>query len=356
MPSLSWKHQSLIQALLTRGPLKENDFHEIFSAVTGKSPGAHQELFNEYLLKINRELSSCQFELRGCRNQYDGHVFYGVVNNVADEHSKLGTRYSIPQIAFYKGIVSLVVNSYSLKQIIAFTHVGFQIEAIAQDVMAQGSISNIDALNIRLENQVLSGMGSQLQNGVHVPSAFRNFTMSQKEKTLDDLVQDKWLNYIDDGKIGLGVRSFLDLRSWFRSLDIASCELCNEAVLKGELCQSEGCLARIHHYCLKKKFSQKMGAVVCPSCGMQWQLEAPKEPLEEANGLNQSEQPEVVRSKRKRLRNADVDGSSSQTFISSSDTKRVTRSSTRQIKASNSLSRDELAKSHRCNPSVNFIL
>lgn len=80
--------------------------------------------------------------------------------------------------------------------------------------------------------QVLSGMGSQLQNGVHVPSAFRNFTMSQKEKTLDDLVQDKWLNYIEDGKIGLGVRSFLDLRSWFRSLDVASCELCNEAVLK----------------------------------------------------------------------------------------------------------------------------
>lgn len=45
MPSLSWKHQSLIQALLTRGPLKENDFHEIFSAVTGKSPGFLLELF-----------------------------------------------------------------------------------------------------------------------------------------------------------------------------------------------------------------------------------------------------------------------------------------------------------------------
>jgi hypothetical protein len=29
-----------------------------------------------------------------------------------------------------------------------------QIEAIVQDVTAQGSISNIDALNIRLENQV----------------------------------------------------------------------------------------------------------------------------------------------------------------------------------------------------------
>lgn len=29
-----------------------------------------------------------------------------------------------------------------------------QIEAIVQDVTAQGSISDIDALNIRLENQV----------------------------------------------------------------------------------------------------------------------------------------------------------------------------------------------------------
>ncbi|KAJ0020920.1 hypothetical protein Pint_31625 [Pistacia integerrima] len=124
MPSLSWKHQTLIQALITRGPLKENDFHHIFSAVTGKNPGAHQELFNEYLLKINRELSSCQFELRGCRDQYDGHVCYGVVNNVADEQSKLGTKYSVPQIAFYKGIVSLIFDSHLFKQIIVFTRVG----------------------------------------------------------------------------------------------------------------------------------------------------------------------------------------------------------------------------------------
>lgn len=70
------------------------------------STGTHQQLFNDYLLKINKELSFVQMELRACRNQYDGNVFYGVVNNVADEQSKLGTRYTVPQIAFYKGIVS----------------------------------------------------------------------------------------------------------------------------------------------------------------------------------------------------------------------------------------------------------
>lgn len=68
--------------------------------------GSAQPLFNEYLRKINKELAYVQFELRACRNQYNGKVYYGVVNNVADEQSKLGTKYSVPQIAFYKAVVS----------------------------------------------------------------------------------------------------------------------------------------------------------------------------------------------------------------------------------------------------------
>lgn len=65
----------------------------------------HQQLFNDTLLKINKDLAYLQFELRACINQYDGMVYYGVVNNIADEESKLGTKYSVPQIAFYKGLV-----------------------------------------------------------------------------------------------------------------------------------------------------------------------------------------------------------------------------------------------------------
>lgn len=79
--------------------------------------------------------------------------------------------------------------------------------------------------------QVLSTQGSQLVDGP-LPAAFRNFTMSQKEKTLDEFVQDQWLCRTPDGKIGLGVRSCLDLRGWFRNLDVPFCEVCNEAVVK----------------------------------------------------------------------------------------------------------------------------
>ncbi|GLT33828.1 hypothetical protein SLA2020_083860 [Shorea laevis] len=312
MAVLDWKHQALIQALLTRGPLTEKEFHSIFTGVTGLNPGGHPERFNDYLLMINKELSFVQFDLRACRDQYTGQVYYGVTNNVSDEQSKLGTKYSAPQIAFFKGIV----------------------EAIAHDREGQGSTSNIDALNVRLENQVLSGSGSQSQDGyTQVPAAFRNFTMTQKEKTLSELVQDKWLCHAEDGKIGIGVRSILDLRSWFRIAGIPSCEVCNETGLKVKLCPNEGCTVRIHSYCLKTKFSQR-GEVECPSCGTQWPYQVTKrESMEqeyEARAPSQSQPSQG--SKRKRQRSgqnsgADTVGHGSQVSVVGSSTRRITRSS-----------------------------
>jgi hypothetical protein len=41
MAPLSWRHHTLVQALLTRGPLSERDFHAVFAGVSGKNPGAH---------------------------------------------------------------------------------------------------------------------------------------------------------------------------------------------------------------------------------------------------------------------------------------------------------------------------
>ncbi|GAB4859923.1 hypothetical protein Ancab_011402 [Ancistrocladus abbreviatus] len=287
MPELTWKHHTLIQALLSRGPLKHDEFHKIFEDVTGRSAGSYEQLFNDYLLKINKELSYVQFELRGCRNQYDGKVYYGVINKVADDQSKLGTKYSVPQIAFYKGII----------------------EAIVQDSAGQGSISNIDALNIKLENQVPTATQTQLESqsqpgaSVGMPAAFRNFSLSQKEQTLHELVQDRWLYSTSGGKIGLGVRSFLDLRSWFHQNDVPACHFCNEAAIKAEFCPTEGCPVRIHKYCLIKKFSQRKVEKVCPGCGNPWPYSVSEaEALEYQDELKGSTQiqPSTAPSKRKR--------------------------------------------------------
>lgn len=188
-----------------------------------------------------------QFELRAGINQYDGKVYYAVVNNIADEESKLGTKYSVAQIAFYKGLL----------------------EAIVQEAGNDGSITSIEALNVRHENQVIIVDGSQ-DSQSRLPTSVKNFTMSQKEKTINELIKDRWLSYTSTGKIGLGIRSFLDLRSWFRSNDIPSCVVCNEACIKASSCPNEGCNVRIHEYCLKKKFSQRKASRACPGCGTEW--------------------------------------------------------------------------------------
>ncbi|KAE8733785.1 Non-structural maintenance of chromosomes element 1 [Hibiscus syriacus] len=304
MAVLSWKHHTLIQSLLERGPLTEKEFHSIFTAITGENTGTHATKFNDYLLKINRELSYVQLDLRACRDPYDGRVYYGLVNNVSDDQSKLGTKYSVPQIAFFKAIV----------------------EAIAQDVTHDGCICNIDVLNIKLENQ---------DGSLGIPAAFRNFTMSQKEKTLDQLVKDKWLCYTEDDNIGVGVRSILDLRGWFNNNGVPSCEVCNEAGLKAKLCPKEGCTVRIHEYCLKKIFSQK-GVIVCPSCDTQWQYQPTKaEPIEHKEeetdpmpsqpSSRPAQSRSSLRSKRKRL--SQNDDANTVGCSSPADTKRVTRSS-----------------------------
>ncbi|KAI5416667.1 hypothetical protein KIW84_041624 [Lathyrus oleraceus] len=105
---LSPTHHVIVQALLSRGPLKEKDLHSMFEDLTKKSPGTDRRLFDAFILAINKALTCANFELRACIDQYDGHVYYGVVNTVSDEQSKLGTKYTVPQIAFYKAIMGLL--------------------------------------------------------------------------------------------------------------------------------------------------------------------------------------------------------------------------------------------------------
>lgn len=93
-----------------------------------------------------------------------------------------------------------------------------------------------EILNLLFDcSQVIIVDGSQ-DSQSRLPTSIKNFSFSQKEKTLNELIQDRWLSNTSTGKIGLGTRSFLDLRSWFRSNDIPSCVVCNEACIKVLTC------------------------------------------------------------------------------------------------------------------------
>ncbi|XP_062203105.1 uncharacterized protein LOC133905355 [Phragmites australis] len=170
-----------------------------------------------------------------------------------------------------------------------------------------GSITSIDALNVRLENQVVIVDGSQ-DSQSHLPASIKNFTLSQKEKTLNELVRYHCLPYTSTGKIGLGIRSFLDIRSWFHSNNIPSCVVCNEACIKASSCSNEGCNVRIHEYCLKKKFSQRKDSRACPGCGTEWpQLEGEVDGDEDVNEPGEDQAPSANRSSRKKHKGVKVE-------------------------------------------------
>ncbi|GKE48672.1 non-structural maintenance of chromosomes element 1, partial [Tanacetum coccineum] len=65
-----------------------------------------------------------------------------------------------------------------------------------------------------------------------IPTTLKNFSMSQRDKALQEFVQDQWLCDTANGKFGLGVRSFLDLWSWFHNNEVPLCYVCNEAGIK----------------------------------------------------------------------------------------------------------------------------
>ena len=59
-----------------------------------------------------------------------------------------------------------------------------------------------------------------------------SLTLAQKEKTLQDLTHDHWLNCSADGMVALGVRTFLELWNVFKNYDVPICDVCNEAGIK----------------------------------------------------------------------------------------------------------------------------
>jgi hypothetical protein len=52
MAPLSWRHHTLLQALLHRGPLSERDFHAVFAGVSGKDPGTPFALLSSRRLSV----------------------------------------------------------------------------------------------------------------------------------------------------------------------------------------------------------------------------------------------------------------------------------------------------------------
>ncbi|KAH9564844.1 hypothetical protein CY35_04G045900 [Sphagnum magellanicum] len=241
---LDERHHTYIQALMRRGPLDEKHAKTMF---TNLFQSREEDGFFDFLGVVNKELDYVQMEIRGSANQYDGILYYGLVNKLANEEAKMGTRFTHVQICLFKAIM----------------------EAILQDSTGSGVISSMEALNLPLDTQAELQSQAPTSSTQAVPL---HLTLAAKEETLASLVSDKWLSRTDNGQIALGVMAFLELRNFFKNFDLPLCDVCNEAAIKAQPCRNEACNVRMHSYCVPRKFGHTQVRKVCPECGANWKI------------------------------------------------------------------------------------
>jgi hypothetical protein len=71
MSVLNWKHHTLIQALMSRGPLTEDELFNIFADVTGKNPSKYfvfSSLFYFFYVSMIFKAKSISFSVETGEN------------------------------------------------------------------------------------------------------------------------------------------------------------------------------------------------------------------------------------------------------------------------------------------------
>lgn len=246
--ALAREHHVLLQAIMSKGPIPEDDARKIHSEMTGKESDLH---FHAFLSDINKRLHELQLELRGSVDQGTGTIFYGVVNQLGDDQSKLGTTLSSAENSYFRAVV----------------------EKVAQYSEGAGHIPTCEALLVKAGSATQSSPGldgaEDSQQGVA-----KQLSNLEKERALSQLVAQQWLSKHSEDSISLGVRSFLELKGYLKSLDsVTTCTVCNEAAIMAENCR-KGCGVRLHPSCVKRRCRNNSVNFVCPNpdCQADWHV------------------------------------------------------------------------------------
>ncbi|XP_001639497.2 non-structural maintenance of chromosomes element 1 homolog [Nematostella vectensis] len=235
--SMRDSHRLFLRVFMSRQYLSEAEIQEIYQrSCEACQEDANIDELQPFINTINKHLRPLFMEVRQAQSEDDGTKFYGLVNNVEDEHSKLATDYTTNDITFFKKAIELVVA--------------------ADD----GWVSSMDLLEL----------GSELE---------KKMSNSYTETLMNKLTKDKWLEE-SSGIYSLGGRALLELKPYLkRSLEeyIVDCMMCKQIVIKGQTCPQ--CSGRLHKYCAVVFFSRRTQHV-CPNmdCNAPWPHHVPTLP------------------------------------------------------------------------------
>ncbi|KAK9788156.1 hypothetical protein WJX73_001660 [Symbiochloris irregularis] len=145
-------------------------------------------------------LAGLQLAVRRVKFSVDGEWYVGVVNQAADEIAKKhGSSFSIAELQYLRALLTTI--------------------ALLPDAPdGEGFIRETEALNVRAVQSAPSSQPSASQAAAPVPA----LSLGQKETVLKKFKDEMWLvePQDDEGLVGIGVRSFLELHELLLGLDL----------------------------------------------------------------------------------------------------------------------------------------
>ncbi|KAK3709831.1 hypothetical protein LTR37_010659 [Vermiconidia calcicola] len=267
-------HRAFLQALLSRQTITYEDAKPLLAAIqTAATPNrptlpediSHQD-FDNYVHTLNSSISPFDFEIRSTLHQTTKERVYALVNTTSDALTQMATVHSADEIAFVKRVLDAMFDTHNTQR---------------AEVMA---VTSMQALKLAKPpndgNRRESGTQAHAQAGL---------TMSQAEKTLENMVREGWFELSTRGFYTLSPRGLMELRGWLIDTyndqppdegdddeydepteKIKLCRACKEIVTMGQRCPNMECLARLHNHCVRNMFRAQGGSEKCPVCKTDW--------------------------------------------------------------------------------------
>ncbi|PRP87731.1 hypothetical protein PROFUN_02431 [Planoprotostelium fungivorum] len=240
--SLTDAHRFFLQGIMAGGTLSEKDVEELFSAAKETYKYRQTTPLTDFVETINKALSFLYMQIRNIASELDGEKFYGLINTRADLESQKGTQLTLTEIGMFRKIMNAVIE-------------------------ASDPAKSKERDGIRVSEGSIS-VSAALEHGGNAHSL--------NERTLERLVQERWLVYTTPAhkRITLGVRSLMELKQWLEENyedHVSNCLTCHEPIFMGEICQNNRCEVKLHHHCSKRWFTGNRERV-CPSCKNVWKM------------------------------------------------------------------------------------
>jgi len=238
LPRYEDEHRFFVQGIMCKGVLNSKEVNLLHEKALRKcgievpeKRKDQQDLLLANIKTINEELDTVGLTIRKGVDEDTGESYFMLINTQnrmvgqnKDLACKVQTQWSAAELDFLRLLATEILQS------------------------EEKSISSRLALN--LMDQVGGG---------------KKLSMSEAEKTINRLIQAKWLKTVD-GDIALDVRFLGEMEPWMMDVmgGVAKCQICRKVVVRGIYCNCEDSIAW-HKYCLAKQ--SKAGVTTkCKKC------------------------------------------------------------------------------------------